>query len=107
MAGAEEARPGTVVLEATRSRTRPPPRFRVLLHDDDFTTMEFVVQLLESLFGQTPAGAVQIMLDVHQRGVGVAGTYSHEIAEEKAVEVIRRARAADFPFLATLEPAEE
>jgi ATP-dependent Clp protease adaptor protein ClpS len=97
----------TTTAVAQRTRLQPPPRFRVLLHDDDFTTMEFVTELLESLFGHPHDAAVQIMLDVHQKGIGLAGVYPHEVAEAKAAEVIRRARAAEFPFLATIEPDRE
>jgi ATP-dependent Clp protease adaptor protein ClpS len=76
----------------------------VLLHDDDFTTMEFVVGILETIFGHAHEVASRIMLDVHEKGIGLAGVYPHEVAEAKAAEVIRRARAAEFPFLATIEP---
>jgi ATP-dependent Clp protease adaptor protein ClpS len=99
--------PETQVLERTRAKLQRPPRFRVLLHDDDFTTQEFVVELLESLFNQPPEEAVRIMLDVHHKGIGLAGIFAHEVAEAKAAETIRRARAQEFPFLATLEPEQE
>ncbi len=96
--------PETLVVDRARTRLRPPPRFRVLLHDDDFTTQEFVVEILETLFNHPTAEAIRIMLDVHHQGLGLAGVFSHEVAEAKATEVIRRARAQDFPFLATIEP---
>ena len=98
---------GVATATARRSRLQRPPRFKVLLHDDDFTTMDFVVEMLERLFNHPHDAAVQIMLDVHQKGIGLAGVYPHEVAEAKAAEVIRRARAAEFPFLATIEPDQD
>jgi ATP-dependent Clp protease adaptor protein ClpS len=102
-----QSREETSTAVASRPKLRAPPPYRVLLHDDDFTTMDFVVEILEGLFGHGREAATGIMLDVHQKGIGLAGVYPHEIAEEKAAEVIRRARAAEFPFLATIEPDEE
>ena len=98
---------GTATVVERRTHLKRPPRYRVLLHDDDFTTMEFVVEVLEQLFSQPHGAALQIMMDVHLKGVGLAGIYPHEVAEAKAAEVIRRARAQDFPFLATIEAQED
>ncbi len=88
-------------------RLEKPPPYRVLLHDDDFTTMDFVVEVLLTIFHHPRADAVRIMLDVHQKGVGIAGVYPHEVAETKAALVMEAARAQEFPFLCTVEPAEE
>ena len=81
-----------------------PPRFKVLLHNDDYTTMEFVVEVLRAIFHHDLESATRIMLHVHQRGVGVAGTYPMEIAESKAEKVKSLAQAAEFPLLCTVEP---
>ncbi len=80
-----------------------PPKYRVLLHNDDYTTMDFVVKILEEVFHKSPAEATAIMLHVHNHGVGVCGIYPAEIAETKVDTVHARARAAGFPLLATME----
>jgi ATP-dependent Clp protease adaptor protein ClpS len=98
---------GTSTVVERRTKLRAPPPYRVLLHDDDFTTMDFVVEVLETIFGHGRDAATRIMLDVHQKGIGLAGVYPHEIAEAKASEVMRWARAEQFPFLATIEPADK
>ncbi len=95
---------GTVTRTRTEKKLKPPPMFKVLLHNDDYTTMEFVVSVLESVFGHPAPVAMRIMLSVHHRGVGVAGVFPREIAESKAQKVIALARAAEFPLLATVEP---
>lgn len=84
--------------------TRRPPLFKVLLHDDDFTTQEFVDWVLVNVFSHDPEAAHRIMLHVHMHGVGVAGIYPHEIAETKAQKTMELAREAEYPLLATLEP---
>jgi len=88
----------------TGSRVARPPLYKVLLHNDDYTTMEFVVEVLRTVFHHDSERAVRIMLNVHQRGVGVAGTYPREVAETKAEKVMSLARAAEFPLLCTVEP---
>lgn len=89
----------------TRSsqRTARPPLYRVMLHNDDFTTMEFVVEVLVSVFHREYTDAVRVMLDVHTQGVGVAGVYSYEIAETKAAKVMRLAREREFPLMCSLQ----
>jgi ATP-dependent Clp protease adaptor protein ClpS len=93
-----------VVTESEQAVERPP-LYKVLLHNDDFTTMEFVVYILESVFHKGEADAVRIMLAVHHQGVGVAGVYTYEIAEAKVDKVAQLAKAHDFPLLCTLEAA--
>ncbi|HVS15459.1 MAG TPA: ATP-dependent Clp protease adaptor ClpS [Thermoanaerobaculia bacterium] len=95
------------VLAQRRVRTRSPRMFRVILHNDDYTTMEFVVAILESCFQRTRADAVRIMLQVHHRGAGVAGIYPREVAETKVAEVTEAAARAGMPLLATAEPDED
>jgi ATP-dependent Clp protease adaptor protein ClpS len=87
----------------SRTRVKKPPLFKVLLHNDDFTTMEFVVHVLESVFNLSEDEAVHIMLHVHQRGVGVAGTYTYEVAEMKVAMTTTMARAHEYPLLCTME----
>ena len=102
--GKEQTGTQAEVLE--RRRLQRPRLFRVLLHDDDFTTMDFVVEVLETLFHHPRAEATRIMLDVHHKGIGLAGVFAHEVAETKAAKVMEAARAQEFPFLCTVEPDE-
>jgi ATP-dependent Clp protease adaptor protein ClpS len=88
----------------TTKKTAKPPLYKVLLHNDDYTTMEFVVKVLETVFHHDGQHAARIMLHVHTRGVGVAGTYPWEVAETKAEKAMSLARDADFPLLCTVEP---
>lgn len=80
-----------------------PPLFQVVLHNDHYTTMEFVVRILVEVFHKDVEAATAIMLAVHKNGTGVCGVYTHEIAETKVQEVLRRARQAQFPLRCTLE----
>src|SRR3977135_2379399 len=89
----------------SEEKTKEPPLFQVLLHNDDYTTMEFVVWVLESVFNMPEDQAIQVMLNVHLRGAGVPGIYTSEVAEMKVEKPIALAREQEFPLLATLEPA--
>jgi ATP-dependent Clp protease adaptor protein ClpS len=100
----ESAHDGAVITE-TQKRTQKPPLYKVLLHNDDFTTMEFVVYILRSIFHKSEQDAVRIMLAVHHQGHGVAGVYTYEIAEAKVHKVSQLAQAHDYPLLCTLEEA--
>lgn len=91
------------VLTESEEEIKKPPLYKILLHNDDFTTMEFVVYILQSVFYKSEANAVQIMLAVHQEGIGVAGVYTYEIAEAKVDKVTQLARTYEFPLLCTLE----
>jgi ATP-dependent Clp protease adaptor protein ClpS len=98
--------PGTGTEEAVQEETRVerPRRFRVLLHNDDYTTMEFVVEILEQVFRKAHSEAVGIMHDVHENGMGVAGVYVKAIAEAKVLVVHRRARRHGYPLRCSVDP---
>jgi ATP-dependent Clp protease adaptor protein ClpS len=93
------------VAEKRRVRAERPPRFKVVLYNDDYTPMEFVVRLLESVFSKSPAESNQLMLRIHRSGSGVAGVYVLEIAETKVVTVHRMAEERGYPLRAGVEEA--
>jgi len=86
-----------------RSKSARPPRFKVILYNDDYTPMEFVVQVLERLFGKSPSAATQIMLQIHKGGMGVAGVYVLEVAETKSSAVQRSAEERGYPLRCGVE----
>ncbi len=86
-----------------RTRTKRPPMYKVLLLNDDYTPMEFVVLILERFFGLTHAQAFEIMLTVHKKGLAVVGVFSHEIAETKVTQVMDFARQHQHPLQCTME----
>ena len=88
-----------------RTRTQRPPMYKVLMLNDDFTPMEFVVHVLERLFNMTHAQAIEIMLTVHRKGVAVVGVFSHEVAETKVAQVMELARRQQHPLQCTMEKA--
>jgi ATP-dependent Clp protease adaptor protein ClpS len=88
-------------------KLKRPQLYRVLLHNDDYTTMEFVVAILEVVFHHSEASATQIMLHVHQTGIGVAGIYTYEVAETKVAKVMELAEKEEYPLLCTMEPDEQ
>jgi ATP-dependent Clp protease adaptor protein ClpS len=91
------------VLEANEIDTQEPPMYRVLLHNDDYTTMEFVIQVLMQVFHKPVEEATQIMFNVHRRGMGVCGVYSRDVAETKVDAVMRLARENGHPLKCTME----
>lgn len=93
----------TDVLTDSETRLKKPPLYKVLLHNDDYTTMEFVVHVLRTIFHQSDLDAFAIMLKVHQAGVGTAGVYTYEVAQMKAEKCINLARENDYPLLCTIE----
>lgn len=95
---------GGEVLERTRQQVKKPEMFKVLLLNDDYTTMDFVIEILESVFHKQPAEAYRIMMAVHTQGKGLCGVYPHEVAETKVSSVVERARSSGFPLLAAMEP---
>lgn len=97
--------PETGVVEKTEMRTKRPSLYKVLLLNDDYTPMEFVVWLLRDIFHKSEEESVRIMLTVHQEGVGVCGVFSFEVAETKVARVISAARRAEHPLQCTLEKA--
>jgi ATP-dependent Clp protease adaptor protein ClpS len=94
-----------VVAEVARPRLKRPPLYQVLLLNDDYTPMEFVVQVLEQVFGLDRPNATRVMLEVHTRGKGVCGVFTYEIAETKVVQVTTFARQQQHPLLCTMEEA--
>jgi ATP-dependent Clp protease adaptor protein ClpS len=94
---------GTGVVTKTRPKTKKPSLYKVLMLNDDYTPMEFVVYVLERFFGKTRDEATQIMLHVHNRGVGVCGVFTYEVAETKATQVMDLARKEGHPLQCTLE----
>ena len=93
----------TGVATKTRPKVKKPSMYKVLMLNDDYTPMEFVVQVLERFFGKAHEDAIRIMLHVHQRGVGVCGVYTYEVAETKVTQVIDYARKNQHPLQCTLE----
>jgi ATP-dependent Clp protease adaptor protein ClpS len=94
---------GVDVLEETDIKLEKPKLYKVLLHNDDFTTMEFVVFILQSVFNRDETEAFTIMFKVHNEGVGLAGIYPYEIAEMKCSKAMNLAQAREYPLLCTVE----
>ena len=99
----ESADDGELAVQESKPKLKEPPSFAVLLHNDDYTTMEFVVEVLQKYFHKDGAAAAQIMLQVHHDGRGVAGVYTFEIAETKVVQVEEHALSEGFPLKCSLE----
>lgn len=93
-----------LALEVERPKLKRPPLYRVLLLNDDYTTMEFVIDVLQGIFHHGQEKAAQIMLHVHQKGVGICGVYTREIAESKVEQVRQYAEQHQHPLQCTMEP---
>lgn len=107
MADYEGNDPGqdTNVLEEIENELKEPDMFLVFLHNDHFTTMDFVVNVLENVFHKTVIEATKIMMDVHKKGKGVVGAFTYDIATTKVAQVLEMAREAEFPLRCTIEQA--
>ncbi len=92
-----------LAVEEARPKIKQPPLYRVVLINDDFTPMEFVVEILESIFGMERTRATQVMLEVHTKGKGICGVYNFEIAETKVAQVMSIAKQQQHPLLCTME----
>ena len=102
--GETDRQTGGEVLEQTRQQTKRPELYKVLLLNDDYTTMDFVIEVLETIFNKQPAEAYRIMMLVHTQGKGLCGVYPYEIAETKVEMVVNTAREHGFPLKAAMEP---
>ena len=91
------------IMDEDREQLNEPPLYRVFIHNDHYTSMEFVVEILEQVFHHNRPAAEQIMMMVHRQGIGCCGEYDREIAESKVVTVSRRASEAGFPLRCTME----
>jgi ATP-dependent Clp protease adaptor protein ClpS len=99
----DDGLPATGIVTKARPKTKKPSMYKVLMLNDDYTPMEFVVYVLERFFGKGHEEAVQIMLHVHQRGVGVCGVFTYEVAETKVNQVMETARQHQHPLQCTIE----
>jgi ATP-dependent Clp protease adaptor protein ClpS len=90
----------------TEQRVQRPRMWRVLLHNDDYTTQDFVIWVLETIFHKPRGEAFAIMMNVHRTGLGIAGVYTHDIADTKVKAVKSQAEVHEFPLLVTMEPEE-
>lgn len=95
---------GVATKRKTRQKNDPPRLYKVLLHNDNYTTMDFVVMVLVMVFRKSEVEAVTLMLDVHRKGCAVAGVYQRDIAETKVARVAQLAQEAQYPLLCTMEP---
>jgi ATP-dependent Clp protease adaptor protein ClpS len=100
-------RESTLTESRTEQRVQRPRMWRVLLHNDDYTTQDFVVWVLETVFHKSHAEAFAIMMSVHQSGLGVAGIFTREVAETKVKATMHLAEQHEFPLLVTMEPETE
>lgn len=96
---------GGSVLEKVEEELKEPDMFRVILHNDHYTTMDFVVEVLQKVFQKSIIEATKIMLDVHKKGKGNVGVYSYDIAATKVVQVRQMAKSREFPLKCTMEKA--
>ena len=107
MSGQGDPRESILTESRDELKLERPRMWRVLLHNDDYTTQEFVVWVLESVFRKPRAEAFTIMMSVHRSGLGVAGVYTHDVAETKLKTTRQMAEEQEFPLLVTMEPEPE
>ena len=100
---ADQGGPGTAVITKTKPQTKKPSMYRVLILNDDYTPMEFVVHVLERFFGKDHEAATRIMLHVHHHGIGECGIYTYEVAETKVTQVMDFARKHQHPLQCVME----
>jgi len=100
----QQGDPDEAVIDQTKEKLKPPQLYKVLMHNDDYTTMEFVVEVLMTVFRKSAAGAVDIMLKIHHEGLGLCGVYPYEVAETKIEEVHDLAKEAGYPLKCSMEP---
>ena len=98
-----DRRTGGEVLERTTPKLQEPTQYKVILHNDDYTTMDFVMEVLENVFLKQPAEAFRLMMQVHTQGRAICGIYTHEVAETKVATVHDLAREHGFPLRASME----
>lgn len=101
----EDGKSGVAV--ARKVKLERPRPWKILMHNDDYTTMEFVVEILQKHFQKTRPEAQTIMLEIHTRGVGVCGIYTYEVAESKKEKAMKYAREAGHPLKCTIEPVDD
>lgn len=94
----------TTVKDRSEIRTQPPKMYAVIMHNDDFTPMEFVVEMLVKYFGKSTEDAVRVMYEVHRSDKGIAGVYTREIAETKVSQVLEESKLGGYPFKLSFEP---
>lgn len=107
MSGQGSTSDSTLTDSRNEQKLERPRMWRVLLHNDDYTTQEFVVWVLETVFRKARAEAFTIMMSVHRSGLGVAGVYTHDVAETKLKATKQMAEEQEFPLLVTMEPEPE
>lgn len=95
---------GSLMVAEPKTKTKRPPMYKVILLNDDYTPMDFVVAVLEQVFRKPHQDALNVMLEVHQKGAGMAGIYTRDVAETKVDQVVEYARINDYPLQCTLEP---
>jgi len=103
MSDGNQRNDGTQLREKEETRTREPDMFRVVLLNDDYTTMDFVVWVIQEIFHKPAAEATRIMMDVHKKGKGIVGVYSYDIARTKAVQVKQLAKENEYPLECVVE----
>ena len=101
----EESEGGVQTLVRPRERTKTPSFYKVVIHNDDFTPRDFVVHVLQRFFKKDETSATELMLQIHHQGFGIAGVYTHEIAETKAYQVNEYSKQQNYPLRTTLEKA--